>query len=79
MTGPDRKGKRFRCLLKRGRIVTKKEKPAEREMLTAGVEGVDTLDAAFKHFNQSLLCVNFYTQSICQLITILCLNFTIHI
>lgn len=48
-------------------------------MLTAGVEGVDTLDAAFKYFNQSLLCVNFYTQSICQLITILCLNFTIHI
>ena len=25
-----------------------KEKPAERELLTAGVEGVDTLDAHFK-------------------------------
>jgi hypothetical protein len=31
-------------LLKRGRSAVEKEKPAERELLTAGVEGVDTLD-----------------------------------
>ena len=28
-----------------GILLHKKEKPAERELLTAGVEGVDTLDA----------------------------------
>ena len=31
-------------LLKRGRSAIEKEKPAERELLTAGVEGVDNLD-----------------------------------
>ena len=32
-------------LLKRGRSAVEKEKPAERELLTAGVGGADTLDA----------------------------------
>lgn len=44
-------GIHFRCRPKRGHSVTKK--PAERELLTAGVEGVDTFDLFEKCARQS--------------------------